>query len=71
MLQKKENEGFGFVLRGAKGKHDQNLHLSINRQVASGLNDVLIHDRKGAIHQRYNHIYSTVICSCLSLKAAC
>lgn len=35
MLQKKENEGFGFVLRGAKGKHDQNLHVSINHQVAA------------------------------------
>lgn len=30
MLQKKENEGFGFVLRGAKGKLDQNLHFSAN-----------------------------------------
>lgn len=51
MLQKKENEGFGFVLRGAKGKRDQNLHLSTNPQVSAGLNDASIHGSRGAILQ--------------------
>lgn len=60
MLQKKENEGFGFVLRGAKGKHDQNLDLSTNPQVSAGLNDAFIHGRSGTIQQNYNHIYSTI-----------
>lgn len=55
MLQKKENEGFGFVLRGAKGKHDQNLHLSTSPQVAAGLNDAFIHGSRIETQQNYNH----------------
>lgn len=56
MLQKKESEGFGFVLRGAKGKHNQNLHLLTDPQFAAGLKDAFIHSSRRATQQNYNHI---------------
>lgn len=56
MLQKKENEGFGFVLRGAKGKHDLDLHSLSRPQLASELSDGFILGSRVVIWQKYNRI---------------